>query len=63
MTEWSEDHMTAIGSLNSNLGLIGGVWLNWRPDRALRWKVETVGREGNLWKADTSKVVALACVG
>jgi hypothetical protein len=55
--------VTAIGSLNSNPGLIGGVWLNWRPGRALRWKVETVGREGNLWKADTSKVVALACVG
>jgi hypothetical protein len=37
---------------------------NLRPGGALRWKVETVGWEGRggLWKADTSKVVALACV-
>jgi hypothetical protein len=36
MAEWSEDHMAIIGSLNLNLGIIGGMWLNWRPDGALR---------------------------
>jgi hypothetical protein len=46
MPEWSEDHMTAIGSLNLNLGLFGILWLNWRPVGALRWKVETVGWKG-----------------
>jgi hypothetical protein len=35
-----------IGSLNSNFGLVGRTWLNWRPGGALRWKVETVGWEG-----------------
>jgi hypothetical protein len=46
MAEWSEDHMTAIGSLNLNFGLVGGSWLNWRPGGALRWKVETTNWEG-----------------
>jgi hypothetical protein len=46
MVEWSEDHMAAIGSLNSNFGLIGRTWLNWRPGGALRWKVGTVSWEG-----------------
>jgi hypothetical protein len=46
MAEWLEDHMAAIGSLNLNCGLVGRTWLNWRPDGALRWKVETVSREG-----------------
>jgi hypothetical protein len=36
MVEWSEDHVAAIGRS----------YLNWRPDGALRWKVETVGWEG-----------------
>jgi hypothetical protein len=46
MTEWSEDHVAAIGSLNLSFGLIDGVWLNWRLDGALKWKVETVSWEG-----------------
>jgi hypothetical protein len=45
MTEWSEDSVTAIGSLNLNFGLVGGSWLNWRSGRALWWKVETAGWE------------------
>jgi hypothetical protein len=46
MVEWSGDHVVAIGSLNSNFGLVDRTWLNWRPVGALRWKVETVGWEG-----------------
>jgi hypothetical protein len=46
MTEWSEDHMAAIGSCNSNLGLLSRLWLNWRPGGTLRWKWETVDWEG-----------------
>jgi hypothetical protein len=42
MVEWSKDHEEAIGSLNLNLGLIGDLWLNWKPGGALRWKVETI---------------------
>jgi hypothetical protein len=37
----------------------------WRPSGAFRWKVEDsrLGRAGRvLWKAGTSKVVALTCV-
>jgi hypothetical protein len=45
MTEWSEDHMAAIGSLNSKLWF-SSPWLNWRPSGAHRWKVETTGWEG-----------------
>jgi hypothetical protein len=26
--------------------LVDGTWLNWRPDEALRWKVETTDWEG-----------------
>jgi hypothetical protein len=44
MTEWLEDHMAAIGSLN--FGLIDGLWLNWRLSGSLRWKVEPVGWKG-----------------
>jgi hypothetical protein len=33
-----------IGSLN--FGLVDGLWLNWRPGGALRWKVETIDCEG-----------------
>jgi hypothetical protein len=36
MAEWLEDHGVAIASLNLNFGLIDGLWLNWRPDGALR---------------------------
>jgi hypothetical protein len=46
MAEWSEDHVAAIGSLNSNFGLVDRTWLNWRPGGALRWKVETAGWDG-----------------
>jgi hypothetical protein len=46
MVEWSEDHVPAIGFLNSNIGLFGSSWLNWRPGGTLRWKVKTVGWEG-----------------
>jgi hypothetical protein len=41
-----KDHVTTIGSLNSNFGLVGRNWLKWRPSGAFRWKVETVGLEG-----------------
>jgi hypothetical protein len=37
--------LAAIDSLNLNLGLVDGLWLNWTWGRALRWKVETVGWE------------------
>jgi hypothetical protein len=46
MVEWSKDHVAAICFLNSNFGIFGSSWLNWRPGGALRWKVETTGREG-----------------
>jgi hypothetical protein len=51
--------------LNWNFGIFCRIWLNWRPGGALKWKVgdcqlERSGRE--MWKADTSKVVAPACV-
>ncbi len=55
MAEWSEDHVAAIGSLNSNFDLVDRTWLNWRPGGTLRWKV----REWYV-KASTFKVVALA---
>jgi hypothetical protein len=32
MIGWLEDHVAAIDALNSNLGLVGRTWLNWRPD-------------------------------
>jgi hypothetical protein len=32
--------------LKLKIGLIDGLCLNWRPDGALRWKVETTGWEG-----------------
>jgi hypothetical protein len=46
MAEWSEDNVTAIGSLNLNFVIFGSSWLNWRPSGALRWKVEIVGWKG-----------------
>jgi hypothetical protein len=46
MTEWSEDHVAAIGSLNSTLDYFDSSLLNWRPGRDLGWKVETAGWEG-----------------
>jgi hypothetical protein len=36
VAEWSKDHMATIGSLNLNFGLMDDLWLNWRPDGALR---------------------------
>jgi hypothetical protein len=41
------------------------LWNEGRPGGALRWKAEDrrLGRAGRVvWKAGTSKVVALACV-
>jgi hypothetical protein len=46
MTEWSEDHVAAIGFLNSNFGLFGSSWLNWRLGGNLRWKLETISWQG-----------------
>jgi hypothetical protein len=46
MTEWSEDHVKTICPLNLNFGIFDEIGLNWRPGRALRWKVENVGWEG-----------------
>jgi hypothetical protein len=46
MAEWLKDHVVAIGSAILNFGLVGETWLNWRPDRTLRWKAETFGWEG-----------------
>jgi hypothetical protein len=54
MAEWLEDHATAIGSLNLNFGLIGGLWLNWRSSRTLRWKVEIIDWEG--WEVVCDKL-------
>jgi hypothetical protein len=66
MAKWSEDHMVVIGSLNSNFGLVGRTWLNWRPGGTLMWKVEDhrLGRSGSvMWQARTSNVVAPSYVG
>jgi hypothetical protein len=46
MAEWSEDHVTAICFLNLNFRIFDRLWLNWRPDGTLWWKVETAGWEG-----------------
>jgi hypothetical protein len=46
MAEWSEDHVAAIGYFKLNSDLAGGLWLNWRPGGARRWKGETVSWEG-----------------
>jgi hypothetical protein len=40
-------------SLNSNSGLVGGLWINWRSGRACRWKGETIGWEG--WRVVCKK--------
>jgi hypothetical protein len=42
------------------------IYVNLRPDEALRWKAEDRGlgrSESVMWQACTSKVVALACIG
>jgi hypothetical protein len=65
MAEWSEDHVAAIGTLNSNSGLVDRFWINWRLDGALRWKGEDrqLGRSGSgVWKASIFKAVASTCV-
>jgi hypothetical protein len=48
MVEWSEDHVAAVGSLILNFGTFDGIWLNWRPNEALRWKAETTGWESRV---------------
>jgi hypothetical protein len=66
MAEWLEGYVADIGLLNSNFGLVGRTWLNWRLGRALRWKAEDrrLGRSGSMmWQAGTSKVVAPTYVG
>jgi hypothetical protein len=66
MSEWSEDHVMDICSLNLNFSLVGKTWLNWRSGGALRWKGEDrqMERSGSgMWKVSTFKVVASYCVG
>jgi hypothetical protein len=46
MTEWSEDYVAVICSLNLNFGTFGRAWLNWRSGGVLRWKVKIIGWEG-----------------
>jgi hypothetical protein len=46
MVECSEDHVAAIDSLKLHFGTFGKFWLNWRLGEVLRWKVETIGWEG-----------------
>jgi hypothetical protein len=58
--------VAAINLLNLNFGLGGRTWLNWRPDDALRWKVEDHRLERSkrvMWQVGTTKAVAPACVG
>jgi hypothetical protein len=31
MTEWSKDHVAAIGSLTQHFGSVSKAWLKWRP--------------------------------
>jgi hypothetical protein len=52
MAEWSEDHVVAIGSLNSIPWLVDGTWLNWRPGGAPRgkWR-QLVGKVGEWYVA------------
>jgi hypothetical protein len=38
MTEWSKDHVVAIGSLTQHFGLFAETWLNGRPGGATRGK-------------------------
>jgi hypothetical protein len=57
MAEWLEDHMTVIGSLNLNCGLVGRTWYVESGDR------QSGRRRSGMWKVGTSKVVAPACVG
>jgi hypothetical protein len=38
MTEWLKDHVAVIDSQTQHLGLVDGIWLNWRPGGALRGK-------------------------
>jgi hypothetical protein len=46
MAGWSEDLVMTIGLFNSNSNLVDRTWIIWRPSGALRWKVETTGRDG-----------------
>jgi hypothetical protein len=46
MAEWSEDHVAVVCYFNiQHLGLVDKVWLNWRPEGALRCSGETAGWE------------------
>jgi hypothetical protein len=66
MAEWSDDHVAAICLLKLNSILVDRFWLSWRLSGPLRQKGEDhqLGRLGSgVWKADTFKAVAPACVG
>jgi hypothetical protein len=52
MAMWSKDHVAAIGSLNSNFGLVNGTRLKWRQGGALRGK----------WRQLVGKVGEWVCV-
>jgi hypothetical protein len=41
MVEWLKDYVAAIGSYTQHFDLVYRTWLNCRPGKALRWKVET----------------------
>jgi hypothetical protein len=66
MVVWSKDHVREIGFHYAwSLEVSCGALFNWRPDGALRQKAEDrqLGRAWRvMWKAGTSKVVALVCV-
>jgi hypothetical protein len=62
MVEWSKDHMTVIGSLNSTLCFMDRTWLNWRPGGTLRWKVRPSVRKFEEWQVSIFKGVAPACI-
>jgi hypothetical protein len=59
MSEWSEDHVTAICSLNTNLDK-----LETGRDPYVESGDHRLGRsESGMWQADTSMVIASTYVG
>jgi hypothetical protein len=52
MAEWSKDHMAAIGPLNSELWLIAGTWLKWRPGGTIRGKQRQLVGKVEEWVRD-----------
>jgi hypothetical protein len=56
MAEWLEDHMAAIGSLNSSFHLVDRTGLNWRPGGPLggKWR-PLVGKVGE-WYVESQHV-------